>query len=394
MELLQLAAALGIAIYVVNVCYGFDGTFRPLGEYNFVSAALGGDSNNGNRFRDTVLGSLPVPVPRDYVLGIDVQKRDFETGFRSYLLGAWQQGGWWYYYLVALAVKVPLGAWALIAAATVLRLTRFRRVIPCHQDLLLLAPALLILFLVSSQTGFSHHMRYVVPMFPFVMIWMSQVVCAMQGHLLQQLVVGAAWLWFISSSLWYFPHSLSYFNELVGGPLNGHHVLIDSNIDWGQDLLYLKSWLEEHPEARPIGIAYFGQCDPRVLGIGYSLPPIGPTAPQDAPRSDDLERGPLPGWYAVSVSTLRGLHFALYAGDGSRPYISEPGFTYFQEFTPVARAGYSICIYHLSVDDVNPIRLRFGMQPVVPSEVDASMSSARIRTDLWSTTVVPRTTSQ
>ncbi len=48
-------------------------------------------------------GRLPIPVPANYLLGIDRQKYDFdEAGFRSYLRGRWRQGGWWYYYLYAI----------------------------------------------------------------------------------------------------------------------------------------------------------------------------------------------------------------------------------------------------------------------------------------------------
>ena len=67
---------------------------------------------------------VPVPVPRNYLLGIDVQKRDFESHYYSYLRGEWRKEGWWYYYLYGLAVKVPLGVWALALLAAVLGLTR------------------------------------------------------------------------------------------------------------------------------------------------------------------------------------------------------------------------------------------------------------------------------
>src|SRR5439155_22186730 len=61
----------------------------------------------------------------------------------------------------------------------------------------------------------------------------------------------------IASSLAVFPHSLSYFNELAGGPENGPAHLLDANIDWGQDLLELKRWSDAHPAARPFHLAYF-----------------------------------------------------------------------------------------------------------------------------------------
>ena len=48
--------------------------------------------------------------------------------------------------------------------------------------------------------------------------------------------------WLVTSSLWIYPHSLSYFNEAIGGPLNGSERLLGSNVDWGQDLRYLNWW--------------------------------------------------------------------------------------------------------------------------------------------------------
>jgi hypothetical protein len=114
-EAKQLSVVLLLGLCVLNIGYGFDGTFRKLGDYTFVSRLLGdrnapaADSNGGNRFKGTWAGYLPVPLPDDYVLGIDLQKRDFELGKESFLCGEWKHGGWWYYYVVCAALKVPLG---------------------------------------------------------------------------------------------------------------------------------------------------------------------------------------------------------------------------------------------------------------------------------------------
>ena len=103
-----------VALVVVNVGYSFDRTSQPLGEFEFASFALTGQADDrdayrhpaGNRFRGTLAGSLPVPLPAELVYGIDTQKIDFENGMGSYLLGEWKPaGGWWYYYLVCAAVK-------------------------------------------------------------------------------------------------------------------------------------------------------------------------------------------------------------------------------------------------------------------------------------------------
>ena len=62
-------------------------------------------------------GAIPVPLPADFVQGIDVQRLDFERGMPSYLRGQWAEHGWWYYYLYVMVVKMPLGTWGLALLA-------------------------------------------------------------------------------------------------------------------------------------------------------------------------------------------------------------------------------------------------------------------------------------
>ena len=83
-------------------------------------------------------------------------------------------------------------------------------------------------------------MRDVLPIFPFAFVWMSKAARAFERKVRWTAVlVGGAAAWAVASSLWVYPHSLSYFNEAAGGPAGGHNHLVDSNIDWGQDLLFL-----------------------------------------------------------------------------------------------------------------------------------------------------------
>ncbi len=165
----------------------------------------------------------------------------------------------------------------------------------------------------------------------------------------------------MTSSLWEYPHSLSYFNELAGGPENGSEYLVDSNIDWGQDLLFLRDWLKKHPEARPLGLAYFGYFDPRVAGIEFTLPPKGPTSPEEAAGPDAKDLGPRPGWYAVSVSMLRGYQYQLPDGRGGQPWFPLNSFSYFQRFRPIAHAGWSIYIYHITPEECSKMRHTMGL---------------------------------
>ncbi len=171
-ELGMLAVRFLVALYILNVGYGFEGTGTRLGNFKFVSATLLAPSrarrrtsDGGNRFADSWLGNLPVPLPKNYLSGMDLQKRDFEDyRLPSYLRGEFRSKGWWYYYLYALAIKVPLGTWLLVvlAAAAGFLLRRSSRIEPpafgrsaWRDEFVLLAPAVVILIFVSSQTGFS-----------------------------------------------------------------------------------------------------------------------------------------------------------------------------------------------------------------------------------------------
>jgi hypothetical protein len=413
----QLAAILLLALYVLNLGYGFEGTFTSLGEFDFITKEFAGTSDGkpGNRFRGSTLSEVPLPLPKNYILGIDYQKRHFEMKLPSYLAGEWKRGGWWYYYLYALAIKVPLGTWLLALLAVGVTVWDWRRkkgsaVLECEDssslsfskkrvrtadykratqahgepkrqqvaalqspwrdEFVLLAPAIAILVFVSSQTGFNHHLRYVLPAFPFAFIWISKVGRIFEtandapqqttdnGQRTKQWrvrtirgVVAGALAWSIVSSLSAYPHSLSYFNELVGGPKNGHWHLANSNTDWGQDLLYLKRWYDEHPQARPLGVGYDNIIDPRVAGIENA--PIPRAEPKAEPICEDCGEpakkptlGPRPGWFAISVNRIQG---------------RAKEYRYFLEFEPVDWIGYTMPVYHITLDEANRVRRKLGL---------------------------------
>jgi hypothetical protein len=171
------------ALFMMNVGYAFHGSFTRLGDYAFVSELFRGESvgteSATNRFAGTWAGAVPAPLPRPYVEGIDYFKSELELGKGSYLRGEWRHGGWWYYYLYAILVKEPVGLLLLGGAAgvsTMLALARRRMTRQAFFDeLTLLLPAAAVLMLVSSQTGFNHHLRYVLPAFPFFFVWVGKL---------------------------------------------------------------------------------------------------------------------------------------------------------------------------------------------------------------------------
>jgi len=300
-QMVMLAGLMATAGLVLNFGYGFEGTGTRLSEMTFVSRFLSGEEVSGtpgNRFRGTWLANLPVPLPRNFVLGFDTQKRDFEEYSRpSYLRGEWKSSGWWYYYVYGLLVKTPCGTLGLLAAVIGLRLARVftkRRGDtvtmgaggrasangPSFRDELVLAgPALALLLLASSQTSFNHHFRYVLPAYGLFLIFAGQgAIWCQSGHWLSRRIV--PWLVACSavSSLGAYPHPISYFNEFVGGSQHGYRHLLGSSWDWGQDWLHLANWLDRHPEYRFEG-------DLRQLMTTYPIESILPQLHHQSARS-------------------------------------------------------------------------------------------------------------
>ena len=257
----QLVLVLVIAVFVVNLGYCFERTCQPLPRDRYEHAFALGSKLSG------YLAKVPVPLPANYLRGVHDVQRLMTASHASYLRGEWKDKGWWYYYLYGIVVKLPLGTLSLI----VFTLWHYLDVnIRWRDALVIIVPAGEIVFLVSSLDGMSHHFRYILPAFPFVFVWLAvalQSVCYKSRPRRWFVVVCLAGT--IMSGMWQYPHVMSYFNELAGGPHRGHRHLIDSSVDWGQDLLFLKRWLQRHPEVSPLGLAYFGSIDPYLVGVDY-----------------------------------------------------------------------------------------------------------------------------
>ena len=360
-----------LALYVLNSVYEFDGTFRQLGSYQFVSRTLAGES--GNRFRGGIFERVPIPLPEDFVVGIDVQKWDIESMKPSYLRGEVRRGGWWYYYLYAMAVKMPLGTLALIVITLVGLAVRAARWELQMGESVLIGVGGLVLVLVSSQTHLNKHLRYVLPLFPVLFVLAGRLfvltpdsIHARNKNKLPGVAVTLLML-AIMSSLRAFPHCLSYFNEAAGGIGNGGFHLLSSNIAWGQDLIYLREWIDQHPEAGQPGLAIHVSFDPRNLGIEFMPPPMMPKGKEVESKRTVSAR---PGWYAVDANLLYGYPYTIQDGQGNRTKAHDSEFTWFQQFSPKVTIGGSINVYHLTTDDL--CRVGFVIEPEPATTVDQS----------------------
>jgi hypothetical protein len=317
-----------------------------------------------------------VPLP-GYLRALLFDVKANSGGRRTYLFGDFSAHGWWYFFPLAVAVKTPLAALALLGLAVLRRRperrSRSRGDAAARADgpaASSLSPrrlqddgggssmsppaphgaspggsdaraedvgkyprlgavpavaaavyALVACFVLKVPLG----VRYILPLYPIAHLFVAtRLAPPPRGW--RRLAIGGAAAWLALASLAAHPHYLAYFNEAVGGPAAGPRYLIESNIDWGQDLSTLASYLRTRGNP-PVQLAYFGRESPASYGMR-------------ATRLADC--APVTGVVAVSVNYLTGLY---------APRIFAPPdpacWDWLRGHEPVARPGYSIVVYDI-----------------------------------------------
>lgn len=326
--------ALLLSLFVLNAGYLFQGSFSAFESFQFGSKALSKLSG-----LQEPLGGVPVPFPRDYVEGVDRQRHIMESAHPVYLDGQLQVEGFPHYNLMAVWYKIPHATQLFIVlTALFLVMPGGKRRLLRRQLVLLLPVALL--FLIASGSGMQLGIRYLLPVLPFLVLFAGQSARWFDRKQYPARCVMIAVLAVLTPlSVRFHPHHLAYFNELAGGPVNGHAHLIDSNIDWGQDLRGLKHYVDEN-NINKIGLAYFGMLPPSELGIDYFIP----WRQTDVVPSRQAVK---PGWYAISTNFLMGRPHTIREPDGTVGQVGPHEFGVFRTLKPRARIGYSIFIYHV-----------------------------------------------
>lgn len=316
----RLVLVILVALFITNLGYGFQGTMKRL-------KSIPHESQFYKRLAASPLNSIPIPLPAAYIQGLDQQKLDAEQGvFLNYLRGRLSNRGWWYYFFYAFVVKTPIPLHIGILISIWWALKR-RRV--AQADAFLILPVLTVLFVFSFFNQINVGLRYVLPIFPFLFVWLGRLGQLNFAKSVLRWSAVVILVGYVFSSVSIFPDYLAYFNALAGGPSKGYRHLLDSNLDWGQDLKRLKNYVDKEG-IDELGLAYFGHVDPGIYGIRYRL--VG-----ERPESGEI---------AVSASYLYGLPYVITYGD--RPVSIKPGaFEWLHTHRPKAHIGHSIFVYSI-----------------------------------------------
>jgi hypothetical protein len=269
-----------------------------------------------------VVEKAPVPVP-EFFIGMKQAGARTSGTTNMYLLGQIRNRGWWYFFPVALLVKTPIAFLILTIIGIFAVIMKWKNGEHDWRILVPLASALA-LMLVSLPTKFNIGLRHILPIYPllailagFGLMRLWQVKRPLWPGRILAIALAA---WMLTSSAMAQPDNLTYFNEFAGK--HPERVLVDSDLDWGQDLLRLSSDLHARGVDH-VSIAYNGSADLKQM----NLPPFDVLA--RCTRTS--------GWIAISLYDL----------EMSQPSVGCGGFSWLEGYKPVASVGKSIWLYSI-----------------------------------------------
>jgi hypothetical protein len=232
----------------------------------------------------------------EFFYGLDYTFGHVSSGHSApgYLMGELSPDGWWYYFPLVFLYKTPAALHILLLAGVAgLAKALGRPTLRSIAGARLRAPVIGALVfgaaLVTSNLNIGF--RYALPVLPLVAIIATVGVVALwrDGSRVLRGALAVLAIWFAGSTLAFYPHFLAYTSEYGAGADNGHMLLADSSLDWGQGLLDLREWMDEQAVDN-VYLSYFGSAVPAGYGIRYvpmpsmfALPPFGPP-PVTPPR--------------------------------------------------------------------------------------------------------------
>jgi len=262
-----------------------------------------------------------VLIPGDFFKGFAIMLLHVFHGHNAYLLGQWSEKGWWYYYPVAILVKTPVALLLLFLSAVVMAVRRIRKW-SFAEATPFIAVAVYLACAIPNKADIG--IRHILPVYPLLAVVVGTEFARLK--LRHQLIGWVLTAWLVVTAFLAHSDYIAYFNELVGGSANGQNYLVDSNFDWGQSGKLLKKWMEQN-HLTHIYLDYFGTG----MAIEYLQIPNVRVKPAEA---HELSNG-----YLVVSAT----------------HLMSPEYDWLRAtHAPVARIGYTLFAYSLSVSSNHP----------------------------------------
>lgn len=268
-----------------------------------------------------------------YLLGIKLVISRVEGGNATFIMGHLSDKSISWYFPMAWLLKTPipviiLFAWSIITA--IVFRTKDKKDI--WQNWLILTP-IVVYWAFTLKGSLNIGIRHLMPTIPFVLLFIGK---QMQRYIskpywtTQAIAIFVLGLWLVIDTVSYYPQYIAYFNNFVPRDQR-YKYLTDSSLDWGQDLLRLKDYIDDN-NITSIKVDYFGGSVPEYY----------------IPESEDWHSsyGPTTGWIAISATYYQSSK--LYG-----PKEGKWSYQWLDSYKPTAEIGGSILVFHITAQNLN-----------------------------------------
>ncbi len=251
------------------------------------------------------------------------------SGQESYLMGERSTHGWWYFFPVVFAVKTPAAVLAPVLICTAMAIHRLVVPLPLKlRDVGLEWWGVIVPILAYGGAVLASNLnlgaRHLLPVYPLLYAFLAGILFRVRPRLYGAIVCSIVLLE-AAESVRIYPDYLAFFNTPSGGPAQGASWLVDSSLDWGQDLKKLRAWWDARGRPK-ICLHYFGAPDPSEFGFAWEFLPYTKHAAERA-EADCIG--------VVSATLLKDVYM-------------EPGaYQWLRDRQPMGTVGYSIYLYDL-----------------------------------------------
>jgi len=267
-----------------------------------------------------------------YLLGIMLVVARVEGGNNTFILGHLSDKSISWYFPVAWLLKTPLPIIILFISALTYLIVKWPADKKEKWFLAMILAPFLVYWAFTLKGSLNIGIRHLIPTVPFVLLLIGYFIrknFAIGSKRWLQIIIIILLIYLPVSTLLNYPNFIAYFNELTPRDQR-YQRLVDSSLDWGQDLLRLKQFVDDN-NIDNIKVDYFGGSVP-----SYYLPQA---------VAWHSEYGPTTGWLAISATFYQSSKLA-------GPKEHKWSYEWLDDYRPVKIIGGSILIFHITPEEL------------------------------------------
>ncbi|MDD3180232.1 MAG: glycosyltransferase family 39 protein [Opitutaceae bacterium] len=244
-------------------------------------------------------------LPEAYLYGL-TNTLAGATSRPAFLAGEYSEQGWWQFFPTVFLAKTTLGLLAASLLAVVSGTIGLQRLSTPEPRVwwhrlapLVVSAGVVWIVALSSKLNIGH--RHILAVYPVLFVATGLLAAPGSPWPRATALAGVLFLGMeAAESFSVRPHYLAFFNRAVGGPEHGYRLVVDSSLDWGQDLPALHRWIESNRRpGEPLYLSFFGSAWPHDYGVhAVELPSINVS--HEPPQWHTYE----PGLYCISATML------------------------------------------------------------------------------------------